>query len=731
MKAKIGFGEGGFKGFVLRHSEKAVFGSVLLLVVVFVYSSATQEGISMNETPEKLKGEATLARTHVTQDHWAALAPEREDLLDDFPARAEQIRTPLDDNPYAPDLPLTLPVLPGLQRRGDPEIFAPIEVEARATVAAVAWRVPPDYEDPWIDSEEALVEPEETPKPKPKPRDRRRRTDEYDMYDTEYGYDDMYGDAGMAGGATTQPRGRVRTVSNDFLQQHIKGFRVTGGGGGLVAPVARGIVAVTALVPYEDQWDAYRQALADAQGYSPNQDIPNYLYFVAERAEVTNDPEGPLEWRTISNTAFATRQAQRYAGTPREVAEDAYLMPGILTMPIPPILVQAFEHLALHSQIPRLQPRTQRTRRPEELLDDEEVDPEDFDLAAGLPEMPKRRPGGGAAYPQDGYAEYSDAEYSRDYYDDGMGTDTGYGPSGAGPRRTRLTQYKLVRFFDLNAEPGKSYRYRVSLILEDANRPEDPRNDPNRQVLAREVIERLDAIEAEDPTRITAQRRVAGQSPQRPRRMYFRQTEWSEPSDVVTVESPDNFLAGAVTPPRFVRLVTRPGERGPEVQMGEDSAKLVAVAWDRRYAVEVPAEREVRRGAYLDFQEDADVLHPRLLQIRRFPDFPFQTGSFVADFRGGAELMTDVHPVTEEETVHRVPGEFLIINADGSMLVRNEVDTAEEYRRLMFIEDEGRRRRAGTGYTDDYYDGGMGGHDGFGFDDYYDDGMQSDFFDYE
>ncbi len=728
MKFKIGFGEGGLKGFVLQHSEKAVFGAVLLLVVVFVYSSATQEGISMNETPEKLKSEATLARTHVTQDHWEALAPEREDLLDDFPARAEQIRTPLNDDPYAPDLPLTLPVLPGQERRADPEIFAPLDVEVQGMVAAVAWRVAPDYEDPWADSEEAILEPEEAPKPKPKTRDRRRRTDDYDMYDEEMysDYDAM--DRG-ASPATTRTRGRVRTVSNDFLQQHIKGFRATGGAGGAMAPVSRGIVAVTALVPYEEQWAAYQQALANAQGYSPNQDVPNYLYFVAERAEVTDDPDAPLEWRTISNTAFATRQAQRYGGTPREVAEEAYLLPGTLTMPIPPILVQSFDHLALHSQIPRFQPRTQRTRRPEPLLDDEEVDPADFDLAGGLPEMPQRRPGAATTHARDDYDDYGG--YHDDYYDDGMGTGPG-DRSGAGPRRVRLTQYKMVRFFDLNAQPGRSYRYRVSLILEDPNRPEDPRNDPNRQILDREVVERLDAIEAEDPTR-TAQRRTAGQSPQRPRRIFFRQTEWSEPSDVITLETAEDFLAGSVTPPRFVPLLTRPGERGPEIQLGEDSGKLVSVVWDNRRAVEVPAGREVRRGAYLHFEEDADVLHPRALQIRRLPEFPFRTDSFVADLRGGATLMTDVHPVTEEETTHRVPGEFLIVDRDGNLLVRNEVETAEEYRRLMFIEDEGRRRRTATGGTGDYYDDGMGydDYDDYGgYDDFHDDGRHGDFFNY-
>jgi hypothetical protein len=58
MKLKKMFGEGGIKGFFALHAEKLIFGVVILLVVFFVYSSATQEGISLSETPEKLKDEA-------------------------------------------------------------------------------------------------------------------------------------------------------------------------------------------------------------------------------------------------------------------------------------------------------------------------------------------------------------------------------------------------------------------------------------------------------------------------------------------------------------------------------------------------------------------------------------------------------------------------------------------------------------------------------------------------
>jgi len=169
-----------------------------------------------------------------------------------------------------------------------------------------------------------------------------------------------------------------------------------------------------------------------------------------------------------------------------------------------------------------------------------------------------------------------------------------------------------------------------------------------------------------------------------PRRTYWLYTEWSEPSEPVTVVSSENFVGGGATAARFIKIPPN----GPSVEYEEPKGKVVSVIWDQRRATEIPAEREVLRGAFLDFEQDVDVLHPLTLQIKRLEKYAFSTDAFVADLRGGEPLMVDVDKDTKEETPLPVPGEYLVVDADGRLVACHEVDDAEEYRRLLFIEDK-------------------------------------------
>lgn len=703
MKLKIGFGEGGIKGFFVRHVEKMIFGVVILLVVFFVYSSATQEGISLSETPEKLKSEAQLARGHVTENSWSELEPERVKKVGNYPARAEEIRTPIRDDQYAPDRPLLeRPLIPPDQKRRDPELFPPTKVEASGGVYSVAWRLTkPD--DPYANDKDAVAAPVEAPKPKKKKRDRRQQMygeEGYDMYSSE----EMMGSTGSESymeegygegmyGPTTTVGGRK--VSNFFLDHYVKGFRGSMAGGavrGMIVPRSFGVVAVTALVPYERQWDEYERALAEAQGYSPAADVPRYLYYMAERAEVTDDPDAPLTWKPVSNTKFALQQAMQFGGFPKEVADPNYVRPNILTMPIPPILLKPFESMALHSEVPKLELRPQTLAAgtpgaPEELAPDA-TPSETGNLTDGLPQLPKMAPGMGTSgyegYGPTGMGAGSYGEEGYNMYESEGGM--GYGSEGYGgmPGQVRrpVAKHLMVRFFDLTAEVGKSYRYRVSVLLEDPNRPQNPQAEPSRRILEQAVVARLTKIETDDQE---YQKRT-----NTPRRTFYVQTDWSEPSDVVKVQGNDDFFAGGVTPGRFIKLA-KPGEQGPEVQITESAGKMVVVAWDRRRAVEVPAERDVRRGAYLNFTQDADVMHPLTTQLKTISEFSFASNGLVLDLRGGDPLIVDVigDARTGERKILNTPGEFMVVDPAGNLVVCNEIDDTEEYRRLMFIEEPG------------------------------------------
>ena len=141
MKFKLNFGKGGLKGFVIQHAEKGIFGMVLVLVAAFIYSSATQETVEQGESPSSLKGGAAGALTSLQNGNpWAALAPDRQGKVDNYPALAGIARQPVDDAAYRGTTPWIKPLIRLQQKRQDPELYAPSKVEAEAGVFAVMMR---------------------------------------------------------------------------------------------------------------------------------------------------------------------------------------------------------------------------------------------------------------------------------------------------------------------------------------------------------------------------------------------------------------------------------------------------------------------------------------------------------------------------------------------------------------------------------------------------------------
>jgi hypothetical protein len=212
-------------------------------------------------------------------------------------------------------------------------------------------------------------------------------------------------------------------------------------------------------------------------------------------------------------------------------------------------------------------------------------------------------------------------------------------------------------------------------MIEDPNRPLDKNSEPNPRILDQAVSDRLAKVIADDEEYVKTSGKL--------RRTSWRQTDWSEPSNIVTVVSPERFAGGGATSARSVKLTLT----GPSVELEEARGKVVTVVWDRRRATDIPAEREVLRGAFLDFTDKADVLQPLTLQIKRIENYNFATDAFVADLRGGDPLLVDVDKTSKEETPLPVPGEYLIVDGSGRLIVCNEVNDAEDYRRLLFIED--------------------------------------------
>ena len=189
------------------------------------------------------------------------------------------------------------------------------------------------------------------------------------------------------------------------------------------------------------------------------------------------------------------------------------------------------------------------------------------------------------------------------------------------------------------------------------------------------------------------------EDPNRDKKEFWRTTEWSEPSDAVTVPAPGRLLAGMVSRGKMAKLNER------VIQLTEDRGKFVPVVWDKRYAVDIPAERDVFRGTMLNFQRDAEVVHPLSLIIKMLEAYNFQTDSLVVDLRGGEEL-----PGKAKEKM-TAPGEFAMIDGSGKLVVRNELDDMEAFRRFTLAEEKEQDSGSSTGSP---FGGAPGSDDGGG-----------------
>jgi len=480
-----------------------------------------------------------------------------------------------------------------------------------------------------------------------------------------------------------------------------------------IYPKPSRVMVVMALIEYEKQVDEFKLKFENAAGYDPRRDQPNYVAIAVERAEVPADPNVPLVWQQIGSTATALREQAQWAGTYDEVAHPLYVLPNRTTMAIPPIFLRNVEEFVVHPEIPR---RTQQIpttvaaggtgaatagagTQPSDADSDvpSDVPPTGYrgmagfsappgmpgypasgmpgvpasgmpgvsgaPGVAGIPGMPSAPPG---LSPYGGGAEGMDS-------DAGPGLAPGMGgmapgaagyPGMAGMSGAQMTtKYKLVRFFDLTAEPGKLYRYRVQLLVEDPNHPQNPLMDVPARLLSDEVAARVTDLQAKEPK-------------EGARRYYYRRSDWSEPSEPVSVEPEGRFYVGPVA--------------RPNVSTHKNGAILVrdplqmsgaVVRWDHNWAVDVAIKKEMIPGTVFNEVRNVEVVHPITLEFKLIDKYDLRTNCALVDVRGGEKVGGDsLQPLLS-------PTEALFLDAEGRLVVRNEVEDLDLFRRFTYADE--------------------------------------------
>ena len=501
------------------------------------------------------------------------------------------------------------------------------------------------------------------------------------------------------------------------------------GGGGMPAAddgpkgtpvaVAQTIVGVTALVPFKKQFDEYERALAMRSGYDAMRDRPDYIFMTVERVDITDDlqqAEGEYNWEYLLSTREHNRAADRWFGAATEIVDDTHLNEYI-SLSCPPVMLRDINDILRHPEIPLTgQAPAEEDNVAEANPEDENEAPVDNNIPGSGRKPKNNNAAAGNGNMAGGMGGMGDMAGGMGGMGDMAGGMGGMGDMGGmmggmggmmggmggdmgGMMSANIPDYKMVRFFDFSAKIGRTYRYRVQLWIEDPNRPntnpEDEYRDhnaPSDQALNADALARVKGLRANDANG----------------NVWFRKTEWSTPSEAITVPDPTQIAAGSVTAPRETRA-----PNGSMYIDSEPSGIIKPIVFDTKRAVDVPFDRTVNRGAILNFTADAEYGHPITEVINALPQFNFNTDVIIADLRGGEELFkgTNYEKMFSKDNAIFAPGEFVLFDKDGNFTVQNEIDDTKLWERYNYQPDAPTENNGGgmMGGMDGGMDGGMGG----------------------
>ena len=694
-----------FTRFMLAHGEKLGMAAVVAVAGLLIWSSLGREQLEADKAPDKLQQAAATATSHVQEMNW-----------EEFP---EDARTVADDvivsvNPDAPvvnpddpwnideiDPPATSPA----SKRKDPELLSveKVEVSTGSGIWASA--------DPRVLRERRLKAIKEAQK---EAQDAEREAEEEAKRMANGdggrggrggrgrgGYGGGFGGDGSTtkdGALVVRPTGGAPLLGDEDLQNH-------------------SWVIVKAKVPIRSQVRTYEDALAMARGYAPTTDVPQYMGYQVQRVEVTETGDG--EWVNLINVIPRTLMDQMETWpiqTPDEFVDPKYNHP-LLTFPLPPMVLRSWDSSVTHSDLPLPSPeemfgsddgrRRGRDGRGRDGGDGDEGGKNGDDLFEEATQRPTG-PGGfgggmgefggrgggfdGGRMGQGGRGGFDGGYGGRGGFDGGYGGrggDGGYGGRGfstemmgrgeggydasqfEGKAWDGQTRYWLFRFFDSKVEPGKRYKYRVRLAMQDVNA------DVQEMYLENEVIER----------RTTENKK-------------YRLTPWSEPSPVAVVPHAGLvFVAGAKA-------------ANPANFNDEPEAEMLIKSLDKGSSAEVALADYFTRGTVLNLiGQQAKIIWSSTFEAVdddgmpvASPEFDFRTGLTLLDFEGG-ETLNGNRDLT-------APARAMVMDAAGRLWIKAELDDEKpvvEYDAYMEAAAEQMRQNAQRG--DDGGRGGRGGGD--------------------
>jgi hypothetical protein len=674
-------GKGRFVSILLLHGEKIAIGVVAVVALWFIYKAMYVPRLSSDFQADKLQSEITRTNSEIKDFTWDKAVADHPDKV----KKAQKIEDKADmsvkfDNYVPPNLAFDSPIVAPLILRADPVMLNAIDVRATGGSGLFA------FVDEKIRQQQAIKAAELAKEAERKAAEKLKREEK----------EKKAGGAGP-GRRGRSPEGEA---SEPIDSAHPKRHLIQGYGrqtsnmlqGG--ERIERAYWAcVVAKVPIREQLKLYQDALEKARGANPERDFPSYVGFYVERAEVL--PGKDLSWSavplydgqqqsiaqnkplTMASTHAVAQAAfkklvdaatQFWAGgIPQDVVDSRYAEVP-LTLPLPPLVGRVWGAEATHPDIPWgpytpvLEPETPQVA-PDAAAQQPgtngggEFGPANpaqgqgpgmnpgFGTGRGPGELAPGRgfggrmggPEGGPGMTGPGGARYGAQGPG------GGGPEGGFrGGMGAGQSGTMHTSlpkgvdYYLLRFFDFSVEPGKKYKYRVKLVIQDPNA-----NMP-QTVLDAAVLDRQ------------AKAAQAAKAANKDKPWYRIVEKWSDPSPAVGIP-----MAGNV---RLAETKVPPADKVND----EPAVKMIVEAFDvddNGTPIQGSKKMDFRRGYVANTIGDA-YYQPDPSMADTQSNFKFFTGMTLLDVDGGAKLGKDM----------TYPARILVMGPAGELYIRNDTD---------------------------------------------------------
>ena len=196
--------------------------------------------------------------------------------------------------------------------------------------------------------------------------------------------------------------------------------------------------------------------------------------------------------------------------------------------------------------------------------------------------------------------------------------------ASGGPHRPQ-TDFVLFRYIDSTVEPGKQYQYRVRLQL----------HNPNVG-----VTERYLKNPASSKPKIVS-------------------SPWSEPTPVVTV-------------PRDVEIFAGPVIQPSTKTKNDPLMRIMVTRLDRERGLKLVADESFRRGNILSIHTTIKPDDATAMVTPTAIDAQINADAVVVDIEGGKPLRGPKSSTA--------PGETIVLQGDGSLVLRDEFEDESTYR---------------------------------------------------